>query len=97
MPYILDTDHVTLLQRRSPRTEALHRRIQNVSPDDIAVTIVSYQEQVLGWMAEVNAARSAEKIVDCYLRLDRVRLSFERMNVVAFDAAALQTFEILFL
>ncbi|MFM9960995.1 MAG: hypothetical protein ACKV2Q_07200 [Planctomycetaceae bacterium] len=45
--------------------------------DDITVSIVSYQEQVLGWMAEVNAARSAEKSVGCYERLKQLRLAFE--------------------
>ena len=95
MPYLLDTDHLTLLQKRSPRTKAFYRRIQGVSPDDIAVSIVSYQEQVLGWMAEVNAARSAEKIVECYERLNQLRVAFERMNVLDFDVAAQARFELL--
>ena len=93
MSYILDTDHLTLLQKRSPRTEALYRRVQSVSPDDMATTIISYQEQLLGWLAEVNAARSAAKIVECYVRLDRLRISFQRMNVLEFDAAAQMVFE----
>ena len=93
MPYILDTDHLTLLQKRSPLTEVLYRRVQALSPDDIAVTVVSYQEQVLGWLAEINSARSDETIVECYERLDRVRLSFQKMNVLAFDDAAQAKFK----
>ncbi len=93
MSYILDTDHLTLLQRRSTRTETLYQRVQGVSPDDIATTIISYQEQIQGWMAELNAARTAAKIVDCYRRLERVRVSFQRMNVLPFDEAAQRTFE----
>ncbi len=85
MSYLLDTDHLTLLQKRSPLTDTLHRRIQRVSPDDIAVTIISYQEQVLGWLSDLNSARSDVKIVECYQRLERVRTSFQKMNVLLFD------------
>jgi len=93
LPYILDTDHLTLLQKRSPLTEALYRRVQGLSPDDIAVTVISFQEQVLGWLAEINSSRSDATIVKCYGRLDRVRISFQKMNVLAFDDAAQAKFK----
>ncbi len=88
MPYILDTDHLSLLQKEGDGSRTLLARISKVPPDDMATTIVTFQEEVLGWLSELNRVKKADHIVRCYKRLDRVRLNFERMNVLPFDDAA---------
>jgi tRNA(fMet)-specific endonuclease VapC len=47
--YILDTDHVTLLQQVHP---ILTQRVSAVNPDDIGVTVVTVEEQVPGLVFE---------------------------------------------
>lgn len=88
MPVVLDTDHLTLLQRQSPEADHILRRLDRLAPDDIAATIVSFQEQFQGWLAYLNKARKAEQIVRAYRELDVLRRSFQRMNVLVFDEAA---------
>jgi tRNA(fMet)-specific endonuclease VapC len=88
MPVVLDTDHLTLLQRQSPEADHILRRLDRLAPDDIAATIVSFQEQFQGWLAYLNKARKAEQIVRAYRELDVLRRSFQRMNVLMFDEAA---------
>lgn len=61
MPVVLDTDHLTLLQRQSPEADHILRRLDRLAPDDIAATIVSFQEQFQGWLAYLNKARKAEQ------------------------------------
>lgn len=62
-------------------------------PDDIATTIVSFQEQVQGWLAALRRAKTASAILDHYKRLNSVRVDFDRMNVLPFDEAAQEVFD----
>jgi tRNA(fMet)-specific endonuclease VapC len=83
MPVVLDTDHLTLLQRQSPEADHILRRLDRLAPDDIAATIVSFQEQFQGWLAYLNKARKAEQIVRAYRELDVLRRSFQRLHADA--------------
>lgn len=95
MPYVLDTDHVTLIQKRGPGTDVLVRRVRGIPPDDIATTIVSFQEQTQGWLAALHRGKTATEILKHYARLDAVRIDFQRMNVLPFNADAQKVFETL--
>ena len=92
MPVVLDTDHLTLLQRQGPEAHHILTRLDQLAPDDIATTIVSVHEQFQGWLAYLNKARKAEQIVRAYRELDVLRRSFQRMNVLVFDEAAQAVF-----
>jgi tRNA(fMet)-specific endonuclease VapC len=63
MPVVLDSDHLTLLQRQSPESVHVLARLDQLAPDDIATTIVSFQEQFQGWLAYLNKAKKPEQIV----------------------------------
>lgn len=93
MQYVLDTDHVSLLQKRGAGTQVLLQRVRAVPPDDIATTIVSFQEQVQGWLTALRRAKTAAKILEHYARLNAVRVDFDRMNVLSFDEAAQEVFD----
>ncbi|MCY2987762.1 MAG: type II toxin-antitoxin system VapC family toxin [Planctomycetota bacterium] len=88
MPVVLDTDHLTLLQRQGPEATHILTRLDRLAPDDIAATIVSFHEQFQGWLAYLNKAGKPEQIVRAYRELDALRRSFQRMNVLVFDEAA---------
>ena len=51
----------------------------------MATTIISFQEQVQGWLAYLNRARKPELIVAGYARLEIIWRSFLKMNVEAFS------------
>jgi tRNA(fMet)-specific endonuclease VapC len=95
MPVVLDTDHLTLLQREGPEATHILTRLDRLAPDDVAATIVSFHEQFQGWLAYLNKARKAEHIVRAYRELDALRRSFQRMNVLVFDEAAQDRFSAL--
>ena len=88
MPVVLDTDHLTLLQRQGPEATHILTRLDRLAADDIAATIVSFQEQFQGWLAYLNKAGKPDQIVRAYRELDALRRSFQRMNVLVFDEAA---------
>ena len=92
MAVILDTDHVTILQRQGPEANRLLNRLDQLAPDDIGTTIVSFQEQMQGWLAYLNAVRRDHDVLRAYAELDKIRRSFQKMNVLPFDDAALDCF-----
>jgi tRNA(fMet)-specific endonuclease VapC len=68
--YLLDTDHVSVLQQQSgPAYSALSARIAMHSPTDLALSIVSFHEQVLGCHTYINRARGAAEVVRGYSML----------------------------
>lgn len=73
MPVVLDTDHLSILQwEEQPACDRLLTRLDQLRPDDIATTIVSYHEQAQGWLAYLNRSRKPEQIVEAYAKLEAV-------------------------
>jgi tRNA(fMet)-specific endonuclease VapC len=91
--YILDTDHLGILQRVSdPHYAALSLRISQHAQSDFYVTIVSFHEQILGWTAYVAKARETTGVVRGYRRLDAILTDFSCAQVLPFDDPAAEAF-----
>jgi tRNA(fMet)-specific endonuclease VapC len=78
VPVILDTDHVTILQRQGPEADRLLVHLDSLPPDDIATTVVTYQEQLQGWLAFLNRARGDDQLLRAYADLDNSAWPFEK-------------------
>ncbi len=94
MKYLLDTDHISILQRQSGQEYAtLSARIRQESRSDLGFSIVSFHEQALGAHTYINRARKAEDIVRGYSMLARILRQFAAAPVVPFDVAAAAVFD----
>ena len=94
MPFVLDTDHLTILLRQGePASDRLLRRLGDLPPDDVATTVVSFQEQIVGWLGYLNRARSDADILRAYGEFDSILRWFSRMNVLPFDEPVLARFK----
>ena len=76
------------MQCRSHDATTLMRRLDAIPVDDVATSIVSFQEQMHGWLAFLNNATKAAQVLHAYVRLDEMRRAFERLNVLLFDESA---------
>lgn len=89
MPVLLDTDHLSVLQwEEQPACDRLLARLDQLTPDDIATSIVSFHEQVQGWLAYLNRARKPEQVVAAYEKLEIIWRWFLKMNVSSYAAEA---------
>lgn len=94
MKYLLDTDHISILQRRSgPEFPILWARISRQSRGDLGFSIVSFHEQVLGCHAYLNRARNVDDVVRGYDMLARALRLFAATPLVSFDVSASAVFE----
>lgn len=55
--WVLDTDHVSLLQRGHPLVVS---KIAAVNPDEIAVTVITIVEQMYGRLDVIKRAKSKQ-------------------------------------
>jgi len=86
---ILDTDVLTIIQRGSGAAYAqLAQRLDEATDEVVAVTIVSFEEQMRGWLACIAAAKTDEREIKGYARLRSFLEDFQTRPVVDYDAAA---------
>jgi tRNA(fMet)-specific endonuclease VapC len=86
---LLDTDHVTVLRyANDPRCTPLEVRLVASSEPPIGVTIVTLEEQMRGWLAEIHRRQDLLKQVSVYDQLASMMNFFRRWEMVRFDEAA---------
>lgn len=94
MKYLLDTDHISILQRQSgPEYARLTTQIARVSPSELAFSIISFHEQALGCHTYINRARSSREVVRGYGMFARVLQDFVTAPVIHFDDDAAAMFD----
>ncbi len=90
--YLLDTDHISILQRGGGTGfAALTARIARQGPRTVAVSVISYHEQVMGCHAYINRAKSDAEVVRGYELLARIVRGIGPAPVLPFDLAAAVT------
>lgn len=94
MKYLLDTDHLSILQRQTGKDYSnLSIRMAQYPLSDFAVSIVTFHEQMLGCHAYVNRDRTLNDIVKGYEMMARLVSDFKVLPLISFDAGAATTFE----
>ena len=94
--YLLDTDHISILQLASGSEYSdLAERMSELqlSVDDLAFSVVSFHEQVLGAHTFISRARGAGDVVRGYRLLGEILGGFSAAPVLPFDAAAAAVFD----
>jgi tRNA(fMet)-specific endonuclease VapC len=92
--YLLDTDHISILQRQAgSEYVTLLMQIAQYPSTDLACSIISFHEQILGCHTYISQARRVEDVVRGYGMLAQVLQDFTEALVIPFDAAAAVVFE----
>jgi tRNA(fMet)-specific endonuclease VapC len=92
---LLDTDMVTLLH--GPASAARDSLIQQLEAaadagEDVVVSIISFEEQMRGWLAHISRAKDPVKQVVAYERLRRLLNHYCGMRILDFDGPASSRF-----
>ncbi len=91
--YLLDTDHMSLLAGGGEPMTRIVNRLQDVALDDYGITIISYEEQVRGWLAAVARAKKRDDEIRCYNRLGETLRDYNQIAVWQYDDLAAYEFE----
>ena len=94
MKYLLDTDHISFLQRRSgAEFSCLINRMSQYSLTDFSLSIVSFHEQILGAHNFINRARTNNDIIRGYNLLTEILQSFKSAPILPFSSEAITIFD----
>jgi tRNA(fMet)-specific endonuclease VapC len=88
--WILDTDHISLYQRGDLNVV---NRLSSANPKNLAVTVISLEEQMYGRLSEIKKATSAISLITAYSRLEITLEYFKSVQVLPFDQNAHTSFE----
>ena len=91
--YILDTDHLSVLDRGGINAQRLLTRLAKVNPNQISATIISYEEQTRGWLSHISKARNLEAQVEIYKQLKRQINNYCTIPIIDFDIDAANEFQ----
>jgi tRNA(fMet)-specific endonuclease VapC len=92
---LLDTDHLNVLAVPGPRADRLAAKLGKSADGDFAVAIVSIEEQMRGWLAEIRHQLVAVRQVRPYERLHRLVGFWGLWRVLPFDDVAAERFQTL--
>jgi tRNA(fMet)-specific endonuclease VapC len=88
---VLDTDHFSEWEGGSAAGERLRGRLQSTA-SDIAVTVVTVEEQMRGWLAEIRRHHDLHRQIAPYAKLQRQVEAFADWIILPWDADSADLF-----
>lgn len=88
--FVLDTDHLSLYQRDF---EPLLSKLLSHPPNELAITIITVEEQLRGRLAQIRKATTAAHLNECYRWLGETVDQLARLPVLYLDHRAATMYE----
>ncbi len=92
-PYVLDTDTLTLFQENHP---AVVHEVAQHPRAELAVTVLSVEEQLSGWYTRLRRARDVDELAAVYERMTVTASSLGRFQILSFTKPAILRFRQLY-
>jgi tRNA(fMet)-specific endonuclease VapC len=93
---VLDTDILSLLDLRKGQAYInLAERLNRPEVSDVYTTIVSFEEQMRGWLAVIASANDMSRQVRAYERLHRMLRAYHSRPLLDFDTKSATVFQTL--
>jgi tRNA(fMet)-specific endonuclease VapC len=90
---VLDTDCLSLLEReRLLESSRLLRALDEHQSGEICTTIITFEEQMRGWLSFIARCKNLDDQVSGYGRLHRFLESYRNTPVLDFDERAAEVF-----
>ncbi len=90
--YILDTDHISLIARGGDEGRCIIQKIAVNLNEMIAVSIISYEEQMRGWLAEIAATGIIDRQKLNYNQLERMLKYYCGTPILPLDEGSISIF-----
>jgi tRNA(fMet)-specific endonuclease VapC len=91
---ILDTDHLTVLRYEDDSHYSRLTSQLDASPDQhIVTTVVTMEEQMRGWLAEINRRREVRRQITAYERLLRMVEFLSEWEIIRLDEPVADQFD----
>ena len=89
--YVLDTDHMSTLERGGSNALLLATKLSPIADSQIATTIITYEEQCRGWLAK-TAKETGPALIRAYTQLAKHLHVYSSITVLQYDERAYEIF-----
>lgn len=86
--YILDTDHLSLIQRNRQEGKRILAKLVAVEESEVVVTVITYEEQVRGRLSVLSRAKTLDETILGYQGLQKLAADYQSIIIVPFNHAA---------
>ncbi|GBF80796.1 type II toxin-antitoxin system VapC family toxin [Aphanothece sacrum] len=91
--YIFDTDHISFIQRNGKEGKHILKRLATLDNPEVAVTIITYEEQVRGRLLFLSKSKTIEQQIFAYQGLEQLVLDYQSIVVVSFNQIAVLEYQ----
>ncbi|MEB3339135.1 MAG: type II toxin-antitoxin system VapC family toxin [Leptolyngbyaceae bacterium] len=86
--YILDTDHLSLIQRNGQEGKRILARLMALEEVEVAVTVITYEEQIRGRLSVLSRVKTLDKQVLAYQGLQQLAKDYQSILMLPFSRIA---------
>jgi tRNA(fMet)-specific endonuclease VapC len=90
--YILDTDHISVFDRGGQSAQILLSKLAVIDSNEVSTTIITYEEQMRGWLSYTAKSRPITEQIAAYKKLEGQLATYQQMQVISFDERAGELF-----
>ena len=90
--YLLDTDILSLLQDGH---RAVVKRVAQCPPNQVAISVISVEEQLSGWYRRLRQAKQPEQLAQTYERLAVAVRTLSRLQIMTYSVPAIHRYKLL--
>lgn len=91
--YVLDTDHISLIDRGTAEGQFILKRLSSIDRRLVWISVVSYEEQVRGVFAQISRTGAVDKQIDWYGRMERLLKFYSSAPLLSFDESVVEKFQ----
>ena len=88
--FIMDTDTLSLLQRTHP---VVQQHFDAHRTDDIAITVITVEEQLAGWFTVLRRARQRDDLIRVYDQFAACIRSYVGLQLLSFPGPAIDRYD----
>ncbi len=86
--YILDTDHLSFIQRNSQEGKRILTRLATIKDVQVAVTVITYEEQLRGRLNVISRAKTVDEQILAYQGLQQLATDYRSIVIIPFSSTA---------
>lgn len=90
--YVMDTDHLSLYERGHPTIGNRILSARQNSFHDLAITVISVEEQFAGRLAQIRKATTPQTVISAYERLKATFVLFSDLDILDYCSRADELF-----
>lgn len=90
--YLLDTDYMSLIQRGNADGKTIVQRLITTN-SPLATTVITYKEQMRGWLDLIARATKFDAQVRGYQLLHQHALNYQKVIIAPFNFPAIATYQ----